>query len=63
MKTGYTGEEPGLQTIGYVQIIKYLRQQATYEDMLTEWITREMQYAKRQYTFAKRDPHISWIEV
>ena len=62
-KSGYTGTEPGLQTIGYQQIIKYLHKELSLEDMKKEWLTREMQYAKRQYTFAKQDPNITWIEV
>ncbi len=63
LASGYTGEEPGLQTIGYQQIIRYLHKELAYEAMVKEWRTREIQYAKRQYTFAKRDPHISWVEV
>ncbi|CAN5214574.1 tRNA (adenosine(37)-N6)-dimethylallyltransferase MiaA [soil metagenome] len=63
LKAGYTGLEPGLQTIGYIQIINYLKKELSYEEMIHEWTTREIQYAKRQYTFAKRDPNISWIEV
>lgn len=63
LHSGYTGDEPGLQTIGYVQVIQFLKNRISEKEMLEEWISKEKQYAKRQYTFAKRDPHISWIEV
>ncbi len=63
LAAGYTGTEPGLQSLGYKEIIAYINNTLSFDEMKKEWLTREMQYAKRQYTFTKRDPHISWIEV
>lgn len=63
LSAGYTKEHPGLQTIGYKQIIRFLNHEVSKEEMKKEWLHKEIQYAKRQYTFAKRDPHIVWIEV
>lgn len=57
---GYTETDPGLKTIGYKQLIDYLRGRLTKEDAIQQWITKELQYAKRQYTFMKKDPHIKW---
>ena len=56
----YSPSDPGLQTIGYTQIISFLNETISYDNMISEWITKEMQYAKRQMTFMKKDPHISW---
>lgn len=60
LKNGYKKSDPGLQTIGYKQIISYLEKEISEEEMISLWITAEVQYAKRQYTFMKQDHQISW---
>ena len=60
LKKGYTENDPGLKTIGYRQIIQYLKGRLTKEEAIGEWLKKELQYAKRQYTFMKKDPNISW---
>jgi tRNA dimethylallyltransferase len=60
LKLGYQPTDPGLKTIGYQQIIKYLEKQLTLDETKTEWINKEIQYAKRQYTFMKKDKNIVW---
>lgn len=60
LKDGYTKTDPGLQTIGYRQIFDYLEKRTDKDTMMRNWINKEKQYAKRQYTFMKRDPHIVW---
>lgn len=59
----YGEAAPGLQTIGYTQLILYLKGELTRDAAIAEWITKEMQYAKRQYTFMKQDASIQWNEV
>ncbi len=61
--TTFSQADPGLQTIGYKQIIGYLNKKLTYKEMVSEWITKEIQYAKRQLTFMKKDPQIQWQYV
>lgn len=51
---GYTAFDPGLKTIGYQQIISYLKGCVSINDMKEVWITKEIQYAKRQATFLKK---------
>ncbi len=63
LKEGYSEKDPGLKTIGYNQIIRFLKGEISWEKAIEEWITREVQYAKRQYTFMKKDPNIRWQEV
>lgn len=63
LKKGYTEKSPGLQTIGYQQLIQYVKGNLTKEKAIEEWITKEIQYAKRQYTFMKKDKNINWREV
>ncbi len=60
VKEGYTFESPGLRTIGYHQIGQFLNGFIDSAQMKQEWISKEVQYAKRQLTFMKRDEHIHW---
>ncbi len=60
---GYTENDPGLKTIGYQQIIKYLKGEITKDEAVKQWTFKEIQYAKRQYTFMKKDSNIVWKEI
>jgi len=60
LKKGYKESDPGLLTIGYKQIIQYLEKELTKKEAIDQWINKEIQYAKRQYTFMKKDPNIQW---
>ena len=61
LTNGYSKEDPGLQTIGYQQLIKYLENKTSLEQAKEEWTTKEIQYAKRQLTFMKKDNNIRWL--
>ena len=63
LKMGYSKNDPGLKTIGYQQIIRYLNKELTKEKAIDDWINKEVQYAKRQLTFMKKDKNISWREI
>lgn len=63
IQAGYRPEMPGLNSIGYRQLIAYLNGAISRREMISEWLVKERQYAKRQLTFMKRDPHITWHVV
>lgn len=63
LEMGYKESDPGMKTIGYQQIIKYLNKKLTKEKAIEDWINKEIQYAKRQYTFMKKDKNIKWQEI
>ncbi len=63
LKMGYKPTDPGLKTIGYQQIIKFLNKQLTLEKAVEDWVNKEVQYAKRQLTFMKKDENIKWKDV
>lgn len=63
LKMGYKENDPGMKTIGYQQIIRYLNKKLTKEKAIEDWINKEVQYAKRQYTFMKKDENIKWREI
>lgn len=57
---GYSRHDPGMMTIGYQQVMRYLRGEMTKQQAIEEWTRKEFQYTKRQLTFMKKDPHIKW---
>ena len=63
LKMGYKPNDPGMKTIGYQQIIKYLNKELTKQNAIDDWVNKEVQYAKRQLTFMKKDKNISWREI
>ena len=63
IKLGFKESDPGLQTIGYKQIFQYLSGTISEKSMSDEWVSKEVQYAKRQHTFMKFDPNIHWITL
>jgi tRNA dimethylallyltransferase len=46
----------------YRYISRYLRSLISYETMVEEINTKTRQFAKRQYTWLKRDPSIIWVD-
>lgn len=63
LNKGYSNKDPGLQTIGYKQIIEYLKGNMSKQNAIEQWILKEIQYAKRQYTFMKKDKNIKWRDI
>lgn len=54
LEEGYTKNNPGLNAIGYQQLIAYLHAEISLEEVKKEWITKEVQYAKRQKTYFQK---------
>lgn len=63
LRNGYTQNSPGLQAIGYREILQYIQGIYSYEQLIDTWITHEIQYAKRQRTFMSKNPSIIWHDV
>lgn len=63
LKKGRSESDPGFKTIGAKQIIDFIEGRLNKEKMIEEWITKELQYAKRQYVFMKKDKNIKWQDV
>lgn len=63
LKKKYLETDPGLKTIGYKQLIDYLKGRISKDDAIEMWITNEVQYAKRQFVFMKKDKNIKWKTV
>lgn len=63
LSAGYSQASPGLKTLGYQQIIQHFNGEITKEEAIALWIRAEVQYAKRQWTFMKRNQQIDWHSV
>jgi len=60
LKEGYKKDNYGLNTIGYKQLIPVVLKKKDLNEAISLWIAAEVSYAKRQYTFMKKDKNIEW---
>ncbi|MEI6327357.1 MAG: tRNA (adenosine(37)-N6)-dimethylallyltransferase MiaA [Candidatus Roizmanbacteria bacterium] len=54
LSAGYTPDMPGLKTLGYAQIYAYLNEQISLDEAQQTWVSKEIQYAKRQKTYMQK---------
>ena len=54
---------PAASATGFQELVAYLNHQATKEKTLKQWQTREIQYAKRQDTWWKKEPDLIKLEA
>jgi len=52
-----------LQTVGYKEVIDYLKSKITYDEMMELIKRNTRRYAKRQLTWFRKDKNIQWIEI
>jgi tRNA dimethylallyltransferase len=58
---GATGEEKPFESLGYKQTVQLLRGQITREQAMESTQIETRQYAKRQWTWFRRDPQVHWL--
>jgi tRNA dimethylallyltransferase len=58
---GATGDEKPFESLGYRQVIQYIRGEVTLEQAILSTQTGTRQYAKRQWTWFRRDAEIRWL--
>lgn len=49
-------------TLGFKQLASFLSDQASKSQAIESWILQEFRYAKRQLTWWKKHPNITWVE-
>ena len=59
---GCTGGEKPFQSLGYRQALALLRGSLTREQAIASTLIETRQYAKRQWTWFRRDPEIHWLK-
>jgi len=63
MLKGYTRELASMQALGYSHFLDYFSNKATLEDTI-ELLKRDTKrYAKRQFTWFRREPDARWVDI
>lgn len=62
LAAGYDRELPALRAVGYRQVWSHLTGETDYPTMLEAGKTASRQYAKRQLTWLRGDPHGHWLD-
>ncbi len=60
---GYQTDLPALQSIGYKETIAYLKGEITKQEAMEQIQLATRHYAKRQWTWFRRDERVFWIDV
>lgn len=63
LEQGYSLQDPGLNTVGYKQAIRYLQGNISREKMVKDMKTKTRRYAKRQLSWFRRWDFIHWIDL
>lgn len=50
-------------TLGYAEIREYLHQRLTLDELKAAWTAVELQYAKQQHTWWKKQADIQWLDA
>jgi tRNA dimethylallyltransferase len=59
---GCTGMEKPFESLGYKQALQYIRGEITLETAIESTIVETRQYAKRQWTWFRRDARVVWLD-
>jgi tRNA dimethylallyltransferase len=52
-----------LNTVGVKEVMKYLENTLTYDEMVTQIKQNSRRYAKRQMTWFRKDKRINWVDI
>lgn len=63
LERGYTEDLTSMQGLGYKEIIQYLKGNLSLSEAIELLKKRTRNFAKRQFTWFKRDQRIRWIDV
>lgn len=63
LERGYDQDCPGMQILGYRQLLSYLQGSMNWEITVAEIKKQTRNYAKRQLTWFRREKEIKWIEI
>ncbi len=61
LENGATGAEKPFEALGYKQALQHLRGEITLEQAIESTQVETRQYAKRQWTWFRRDPNVEWV--
>jgi tRNA dimethylallyltransferase len=61
LKQGYTYDDKGMKTIGYIEFKEYFENKISLEDVKERIFKNTMRYVKRQRTWFKRNKNAIWV--
>ena len=61
LSRGCTGQEKPFESLGYKQALQCIRGEITIEQAILSTQIETRQYAKRQWTWFRRDPQVRWL--
>ncbi len=62
LEKGYSPDLQALRTVGYKQVIQHLQGEIDHSQMVKDFKTATRRYAKRQITWLRRWPFLSWLD-
>ncbi len=62
-KLGYSKDLSALQTVGYKEVFQYLDKRINFNQMVELIKQKSRNYAKRQFTWFKKDRRINWYNI
>lgn len=62
LASGLTGQEKPFESLGYKQALRHLRGEITLEQAIESTQIETRQYAKRQWTWFRRDASVHWLQ-
>lgn len=63
LEKGYDPALQSLQTVGYREVIRYLKGDCTHDQMVVDIRTGSRRYARRQLTWLRRWDFVRWIDA
>lgn len=63
IKQGYDPELQSLKTVGYREVISFLKGNMIMDDVIKNIQTSTRRYAKRQITWFRRWPSVTWLDM
>ena len=61
LASGVPASAKALQSLGYKQALQFIKGQTTIRQAIEECQTRTRQYAKRQLTWFRAEPNVTWL--
>lgn len=59
---GFSTRLPAMKTVGYRQILRFLSHELSYDQMVDNAVAATRQLAKRQLTWLRNQPGVTWID-
>lgn len=63
LEKGARWSDPSMTATGYYQMKGYISGEKQLEESVKDWIISEVQYAKRQLTWFKKDKRVNWFDI